>query len=192
MITLNTFELYLMSLMRGKSQINSVLASFGISTEAMEEAASQVAGTVGFLELAGFPLDVFRPILGAPIETTREPGIDVDSPFDGSKRHRFHLPLWSDFDFILRTHPAGWVWGPEFVRRPGVPSPTLGRARDLQPWSVVESEVVARFGPFACEDAWNLGKDATNVVVDSGVRVETVLVFDLALLQRVVVTESTA
>jgi hypothetical protein len=186
--TTRAFELYLISLMQGRPHVESVLRSLGISSDEMLRTADEVALEVGFLELVPRHLDAYCQILGLPLETTVEPGIRAGNSYAGSKRHRFHLPLWPDFDFLLRTHPAGWIWGPEFVRRPGAPIPSPTRVTELQSWTVVESEVVARFGPFALEEAWNLGKDGSYLLTESVERFEVKLVFDLALLQQVQVT----
>jgi len=182
---LRSFELYLMGLMRGRAKIDSTLRSIGISASTMREAARRMSSAVGFLDLVARPLDSYIRILGTPRETIPEPGIGPDGAFDGSQRHRFPVPLWPNFDLILRTHPDGWVWGPEFVRRSGASVPAVKHARNLEPWSIVESEVITRFGPFASADSWNLGKDATYVVEEADGRLEIALVFDLALLQSV-------
>lgn len=185
MIDQHAFELYLMTLMRGSARIDSALLSLGISCDSMRAVARHVASCAGFLDLVPHELGTYVDILGAPAETIVEPGTMAGGAFGGSRRHRFHLQLWSDFDFILRTNLGGWVWGPEFVRRPGVSVPVMEDVCDLCPWTVLDTEVVARFGPFASEEAWNLGKDATYVVDRVGAPVEIALVFDLGLLQRV-------
>jgi hypothetical protein len=182
---LTAFELYLMSLMRGQAKIAPALGSLGISADSMREAADRMEHVAGFLDFTAREIDAYTGILGAPIEITAEPGIGPDESFSRSQRYRFHLPLWPSFDLILRAHPAGWIWGPEFVRRSGVPVPEVDSVRELEPWTIAESEVISRFGPFASEEAWNLGKDATYVVEEAGERVEINLAFDLALLQGV-------
>ncbi|MEO6983344.1 MAG: hypothetical protein ABI072_09555, partial [Edaphobacter sp.] len=80
-----------------------------------------------------------------------------------------------------------WVWGPELIRRSGVNAPRIAEVSGLTPWSMVESEVIAQFGPFDEEVAWNLGKDATYLAgpVDARLRIE--LTFDLSLLQTVAI-----
>jgi hypothetical protein len=185
MTDLRAFELYLMAHMRGQSKVDSTLVSLGISAGSLREAAGHMKFAVGFFELTARELDAYVRILGEPIETVPEQGLAPGEAFWGSQRHRFRVPLWPDFDLILRTHLAGWVWGPEFVRRPSATVPAVGRVRDLQPWTILESEVSAHFGPFASEVAWNLGKDVTYIVEEAGEHVEIALIFDFALLQSV-------
>jgi hypothetical protein len=185
MIDARAFELYLMSLMRGNAAIESTLDSLGLDAGSLRAATVNVETTAGFLNLAPRGIEVYTRILGTPVETIPEREISLGDAFAGSQRHRFHLLLWPGFDLILRTHPAGWVWGPQFVRRQGASLPAVANLRDLQPWTIVEPEVVARFGPFKEESAWNLGKDATYVAEEADGEVEVTLVFDLSLLQNV-------
>jgi hypothetical protein len=185
MSDLRAFELYLMAHMSGRPAIEGALASFQLSLADIEEAEKRVASTMDFFDMKQHPLDIYVAVLGAPLESTRDEAMDGSEAFAGSQRHRFHLPAWPELDFVLRTHPEGWVFGPEFVRRIGARPPSPTTARELQPWSIVESEVVAQYGPFASEDAWNSGKDASYIVEDGGARYEVALTFDFALLQKV-------
>jgi hypothetical protein len=179
------FELYLMSHMRGRAAIDAALASLGLSIENIAEAENRVVPTMGFFDMKAHSLDAYIRVLGAPTETALDEGCADSQAFAGSQRYRFHLPSWPELDFVLRTHPEGWVFGPEFVRKIGAAIPSPTSPRELRPWTIVESEVVAKLGPFASEDAWNRGKDATYVVEEAGARREIALVFDFALLQRV-------
>jgi hypothetical protein len=185
MTDLVAFELYLMTHMRGQASIDAALAALGLSNDSMDEAKERVAPSVGFFEMKARSLEAYAHILGAPSESVVDEAFADSKTFTGSRRHRFHLLAWPELDFVLRTHPAGWVFGPEFVRRIGGVVPSPSSVRDLRPWTIVESEVVERFGGFASEDAWNSGKDATYVFDDEGIRREITLVFDFALLQRV-------
>ncbi|TKC99775.1 hypothetical protein [Polyangium fumosum] len=183
MSPMREFELYLMSLMTGKEKVESVLASLGSSVEAMEEAAARAAKTVGFFELIPRELPAYVRFIGPPLDTTIEPGIDDNSPFAGSVRHRFHLPTWPDFDFILRTDGDGSAWGPEFIRAAHAVPKAPARARELLPWTFIEREVRDRFGPYAREEAWEFNQIVT--YVEEGGATEIKLTFDLALLQQV-------
>jgi hypothetical protein len=179
-----SFELYLMAQMRGEARIEAALSFLRITPEEARAAAHHLGHEVGF-DRIGHGIDLYRRILGAPIETVSEPGLKAHQSFAGSLRHRFSLPLWPTLDFIIRSHRDGWAWGPEFIRKPGEPIPGAGRPEDLEPWSIVESDVLERCGPFAAEDAWNFGKDATYFVERAGARFRIALLFDFALLQRI-------
>jgi hypothetical protein len=178
------FELYLMSQMRGEAAIAAALTSLGSTPEALRGAAERMAQEVGF-DRVGHGIDLYRRTLGEPLETSVEPGLDSTEGYAGSLRHRFHLPLWPAFDFIVRSHRDGWAWGPGFVRRSGGDAPHADGPDALAPWSILEPEVREQFGPFTTEDAWNFGKDGSYVVDRSGRSFEVSLVFDFDLLQRV-------
>jgi hypothetical protein len=185
--SLRDFERFLVSQMRGHVAVAASRSPLAADTDEKRAALREVERTASFLDLVARELDAYTCFLGPPLATTSEPGIAPNSAFGGSRRHRFHLPSWPEFDFVLRTHPGGWVWGPEFVRRPGVEAPPVARLADLRPWAMVESEVAAHFGLPADEAAWNLGKDATYRTEDrSAGATKVVLAFDFALLQSVV------
>jgi hypothetical protein len=169
------FELYLASLMRAQPPPGPNLE------------VERVRGAVGFLEGRAHPLQAYLQILGQPSETSPEPSAAGSDAFRGSLCHRFALRRWPAFDLLLRSHPTGWVWGPEFLRRRGEPAPTPVELAQLTPWSVLESEVLARFGPFHEETAWNLQKTATYLVHSPHGPQRIELAFDLSLLQTVTV-----
>jgi hypothetical protein len=179
------FELYLMSLMRGQSAIESALASLDLGRDAFNENALRTSASLGFLDMIVKRVGDYVRVLGVPVETTSEPGIDKASSFAGSRRYRFRLELWPTLDLILREHCEGWVWGPELVRAREQHPPATGEMIDLRPWTIVASEVVDRFGAPKCNDAWNLGREMTYIVAEEGALVEIMLVFDLELLQSV-------
>ncbi len=178
------FSLYLLSRMRGAAMVAAALESRALTADAMREAARHVGRDLG-LDDIGHRLGAYVGLLGPPMDAVPEPGIGPDEAFGGSMRHTFHLPLWPGMDFIVRTHREGYAWGPELVRRAGVVPPLPDRPEDLQPWTVLDSEVRGRFGRFAVEEAWNHGKDAEYHVGRAGGRMTVVLVFDFALLQSV-------
>jgi hypothetical protein len=185
MTGLRAFELYLMAHMRGRAAIEAALASLELSPADVDEAEKRVAKAMDFFDMKQHPLDVYVDVLGAPLESTPDEVSSRSEAFAGSLRHRFHLPVWPELDFVLRTHREGWTFGPELVRRVGARPPVAKTARELQAWSIVESEVVAQYGAFATEDAWNSGKDASYLVEEGGARYEIVLTFDFALLQKI-------
>jgi hypothetical protein len=173
------FELYLMSRMRGTAAVEAALGRLGVDAEAMYEAAALVVSDG--LERPGHSIEPYLDLIGAPIEVSADPGIDPAGAFAGSRRYRFRLPLWEPHDFIVRAHPAGWAWGPEFVARRGAAIDLLGHPADLRPWSAVESEVVAAFGTPASEEAWEASKDVVYWPHADAI----VLSFDFSLLQQV-------
>jgi hypothetical protein len=149
MTDLLAFELYLMAHMRGRAAIEAALLSLELAPAHIDRAEKRVAEAMDFFDMKQHPLDVYVDVLGTPLESTPDEACASSEAFAGSQRHRFHLPAWPELDFVLRTHPEGWVFGPELVRRVGARPPAPKAARELQPWSIVESEVVAQFGAFA-------------------------------------------
>jgi hypothetical protein len=169
MTGLRAFELYLMAHMRGRAAIEAALASLELSPADVDEAEKRVAKAMDFFDMKQHPLDVYVDVLGAPLESTPDEVSSRREAFAGSLRHRFHLPVWPELDFVLRTHREGWVFGPELVRRGGARPPAAKTARELHAWSIVESEVVAQHGAFVARQSRRVATDgAADVLEDLG------------------------
>lgn len=179
------FQCHLVARMRCPKQIASALAFLDMPDETTLQASARRMESEAGLDRLGHGIEAYQFLLGNPLATGPEPGIEPGSTFADSRRHRFHLPLWSGFDFVVRIHRHGWAWGGEFIRKPGEPSPFPQLVEELVPWTILESEVRERFGPFASEDAWNAGKDGTYIVERAGLRTEVCLRFDYSLLQSI-------
>jgi hypothetical protein len=152
------FELYLLSQMRANDKVRAALAALGVDAAVMHDTAEHVGLDVG-LTRVGHGIDLYPRILGQPLEITTEPEIDSNSGFADSQRLRFHLPVWNSFDFIVRAHREGWAWGPEFVRRHGEQPPSMTGIREMEPWTLLESEVWDRLGPFKAEYPFNFSNE---------------------------------
>src|ERR1700722_6359682 len=105
-----------MSLMRGEQAIAAALASIEVTPDAYRTTAKWMAESIGF-DRVGHGIELYRRTLGEPLETTAEQGLEPGSGFARSLRHRFRLTLWRAMDFIVQSHPDGWAWRREFVRR---------------------------------------------------------------------------
>ena len=179
-------ELWLLSQMRAERRKDAALAALGLDRPAMQQAVQYVGETLG-LHRPGHGVDTYRHMLGAPRESVPEPSVDPTSGFAGSLRHRFHLPLWPDLDFVVRSHREGWAWGPELVRCAGAPVPDPRHIEEIEPWSMLETEVRARFGPFSAEYPFNYSNEAYYAPrpppsePGAGLR----LLFDFGLVQQV-------
>ena len=155
------------------------------ATERVAEVLSQLGAGEGELERAreAWPrhsIDDYRRALGDALSVGPEPGLDKESMFVGSLRHRFPAPWWPGFDLLVRTHPDGFTWGPEFLRAAGSGVPAVEQVADLTPWSITDFEVRQLFGPHDSEIGWEHGRDS--------VRDDLVLEFDFGLLQAVCAT----
>lgn len=105
-------------------------------------------------------LEDFRRSLGEEIEVGPDSEIAPASPYRGSQRYRFATTVWPGFDLRVGRHPNGSMWGAELVRSRGSVAPTAATPAELEPWTILDSEVQARFGPHAEEEAWEHGVDA--------------------------------
>lgn len=179
-------ELWLLSQMRAESRKDAALAALGLDPPAMQQAVQYVGETLG-LHRPGHSIDPYRRMLGAPLESDAEPNVGPTTGFAGSLRHRFHLPLWPDLDFVVRSHREGWAWGPELVRRAGAPVPDPRRIEEIEPWSMLETEVRARFGPFSDEYPFNYSNEAyySPAPPPSEPHPALLLLFDFGLVQQV-------
>jgi hypothetical protein len=179
-----SYQLYLLFQMNRSPKVEAALARLGADQVAMVEAVERVGNQMGLNE-PGHGIELYRQLLGPPLDTALEPDVDAAGSFVGSLRHRYHLPLWPEFDFIIRSHPEGWAWGPRFIRAAGSTAPTPARIVDLEPWSMLESEVLARFGPFYEEYAFNHSSEAI-YLLDPSTGLRASLAFDFQLFQSVV------
>jgi hypothetical protein len=99
----------------------------------------------------------------------------------GTRRHRFALNLWPDFELGVLTAPDGAAFYPHFVRRPAVDASLPGKVSAILPWSATLEEVLGRFGPPLDAGAWDLRRWMT---YRSGAE-RWAMTFDLGLIQSV-------
>jgi hypothetical protein len=176
-----SYQLYLLFQMNRSPKVEAALAQLGADKTAMIEAVDRVGTQLGLNEM-GHSIECYRQLLGPPLDTVLE--TDLRESWAGSLRHRYHLPLWPEFDFIVRSHPEGWAFGPRFVRAAGSVAPSPARIFDIEPWSMLESEVRARFGPFDEEYPFNHSNEAI-YLIDRSAGVRASLAFDFQLFQSV-------
>jgi hypothetical protein len=179
-----SYQLYLLFQMHCPPKVDAALARLGADQAALLEAVDRVGTRMGLNE-PGHGIECYRQLLGPPLDTAPETEVAAEGSFAGSLRHRYHLPLWPEFDFIVRSHPEGWAWGPRFIRAAGSMVPSPGRLVDIEPWSMLESEVRARFGPFDEEFPFNHSNEAI-YLVDASTGARASVTFDFQLLQSVV------
>jgi hypothetical protein len=99
----------------------------------------------------------------------------------GTRRHRFALSLWPNFELGVLTGPDGVAFYPHFVRRSGVHVSLPSEVGAIPPWSTTLEEVLGRFGPPLDASAWDLRRWMTY-----SFGAETwVMTFDLGLVQSV-------
>ena len=177
------FQLHLLSRMRG-ARVDAALVALAATRDAVAAAAAEAQRLA--LEETVHPTSLYSSILGPPVEEVPEERPPGDS-FHGSRALHFHLPLWPDLAFVVREHPSGYAWGPGFQRRRGGHPPRLATALDLEPWSVVASEVTARFGTPTTSDAWSGWEDLIYEIppAPGAAPAKMLLRFDLELLQDV-------
>ena len=72
-----------------------------------------------------------------------------------TRRHRFALTLWPDFELGVLTDPDGAAFYPHFVRQPGVKPPPPAHVGAILPWSATLEEVLDRFGEPLETSAWD-------------------------------------
>ena len=107
---------------------------------------------------------------------------DVALPLQpGTRRYRFALSLWPDFELGVLTAPGGAVSYPHFVRRPGVISSLPHDMGALLPWSATFEEVLGRFGLPLDASAWDLRRWVTYAF---GAK-RWAMTFDLGLVQSI-------
>ena len=167
----NDLVLGLLARMRATERVAEVLARLGAGEGELEQARHA---------RLRHSIDDYVRALGDALSVEPEPGLDPNDMFGGSLRHRFPAPYWPGFDLLVRTHPDGFTWGPEFVRAAGSGPPAVGRIAELTPWSITDFEVQQLFGPHDSEIGWEHGRDA--------IRNDLTLEFDFGLLQAVYAT----
>ena len=160
-------ELGLLAGMRARASVAAALATLGCDRGDLARASPERPRR----------LDDYRRALGAELSAGWELGLPVDSPYAGSRHYRFCTTLWPGFDLLVRDHPTGFTWGPELVRATGTPIQEARSVEELVPWTILDSEVQARFGPHLEETRWEHGVDALR---PDGL----VLAFDYGLLQE--------
>ena len=169
-------QLCLLARMRAAGQVAAALARLGADPAELDRARQDCwKGETPII------VDDYRRAFGRELGIEPEPGIEDGSLYVGSLRYRFATSLWPGFDLLVREHPNGYTWGPEFVRARGAPAPAPARVTDLAPWSTTDREVQEHFGAHASEVAWDYGKDALRTDGDGAVTLE----FDFGLLQAV-------
>ncbi len=83
-----------------------------------------------------------RLVLGAPERRVPRSAGDVTC-----QASWWTLPLWPDLRFEAVAAPDGTLLQEWLVRPDGAPSPALGSAADLAPWSCVVGDVARCFAP---------------------------------------------
>src|SRR5437763_1462992 len=99
------FQLYLLSFMRvspialasGLQQLNST------HTE-LETVKNDMQGR-GYQMIGGPDADFYYDLLGEPISNEPIDNSNLSSGFYDSREFRFKLPLWADFDFVVKVLP---------------------------------------------------------------------------------------
>ena len=114
--------------------------------------------------------------------------VGCDSIFDlalplqsGTRRHRFALGLWPDFELGVLTAPDAAVFYPHFVRRPRVNPSFPANVGAILPWSLTLEEVLGRLGPPLDASAWDFRRWVTYSL---GAK-RWAMTFDLGLVQSV-------
>jgi hypothetical protein len=98
-----------------------------------------------------------------------------------TRRHRFALSLWPDFQLGVLTAPDGTAFYPHFVRRPMVNISLPTKVSAIRPWSATLEEVLSRFGPPLDNSAW----DFRRWMIYSFGGERWTMTFDLGLVQSV-------
>lgn len=181
------FQLYLLAAMRPGPAVDTALRALGASAVDMRAAAEAVQATgVEQLEAGMRP---FRELLGAPRRVVPAEGLPPGSGMSGSQAYVFRLPLWPAFDFLVHEHPSGFVWGLRFARGEAPPPGPLTSIPNLQPWSLVREEFLARCPAAQREDAWGTFCDYSVWLSETpaGAMHEVVVGFDFDLLHLVTV-----
>jgi hypothetical protein len=118
----------------------------------------------------------------------RLPPMGIDTIFavamplaPGTRRHRFALSLWPDFELGVLSDPDGVPFYPHFVRRPGAAASLPADLRAILPWSATLEEILARFGPPLNENAWDLRRWVSYEVGGE----KWTITLDLGLVQNV-------
>jgi len=184
-----TFQLHLLSRMRATSKVDDALQRLSASRQDAAR-ADEEAERLGFYEPI-HAAQLYREVLGVPFRCEPERSIGPDSPFAGSTILRFRLPLWPEFDFLVREHPTGYAWGRGFDRTENTKAPPLRSVADLSPWAFVEAEVTTCLGQPNREDAWSGWEDLSYMIAESegASRRRYLLGFDLNLLQTISLME---
>lgn len=173
---LRPFELLLASFMTETEAVRLLLWHTGLSPEGLAALRTEE-------EAAGFwappSLSYFEerlPLIG--LDTT----FSVAMPLEpDTRRHRFTLSLWPDFELGVLTGLDGLPFYPHLVRRRGAKALLPADPRSIAPWSATLEEILSRFGPPLNENAWDLRRWVTY-----GVGVEKwTITFDLGLAQNV-------
>ncbi|MGW1224638.1 hypothetical protein [Streptomyces sp. NPDC002530] len=84
----------------------------------------------------------YRSVLGEPEVSERRVIGDLECD-----ALLWPVPLWPELRFEVMAAPGGAVWNAWLVRAPGAPSPALGPAASLPPWSCTVDEVARAFAP---------------------------------------------
>jgi hypothetical protein len=117
-------------------------------------------------------------LLSADVDVAFEAAVPVET---GTRRHRFALTLWPDFNLGVLVGHDGRPFYPHFVRRSQCELFLPIHLRELQPWSATLEEIVTRFGPWAADDSW----DQRRWVSYREGGTKYTLSFDFSLLQTV-------
>jgi hypothetical protein len=161
------FQLYLLDQMRAEREIDRALVTLGATRDEMH-AAHRELKALGFGG-AAHPTSLYLDLLGAPREV-------APSERDVALL-RYRLPLWPELDFTVEQvggdRAANWY----FRRVSGANVP-----RALEPWQILQDEVMHRLPPATPGDQWN---HMVDWLISLGGGSQLLLCFDFALLQRV-------
>ena len=145
---------------------------------------ARLAGAIG--RARGDEIRIYLEFLGTPLDVTVDRQAADNPAFKGSLRYLFDVPPWSHFRLAVNVHPEGWVWRCQFTRRGDQEwQPPRVELEQLQPWSILDTEVESIYGPFARDDTWNFGRDGVYLAKRGPHEAEITLEFDFGLLQRV-------
>ena len=127
------------------------------------------------------PFERVASTLGHGTVTTARMIEDAPPSLRISVEHRYSLPRWPAFDFVILESEEGIAWGQTFARRARTPVPPIHGITDLARWSHVESEVRAELGAPESHEAWSPWESAVYRVDGRSV----VLCYVYGLLQNV-------
>lgn len=147
-------ELFLLSEMRNRTEVDAALAQRGATGDDVERAREVVlAAHSGSPPI--HPISYFLTDLVPDAEEAVEP-----SSY-GDRRRFLRLPSWPAVRFTYLVRPDGISTSPEFVALDPADPPSMSSAQDLRPWAVTRSDIERWLGPPAAIDGWEFQADLT-------------------------------
>jgi len=138
--------------------------------------------------IGGPDIDFYYEMLGRPTSDELIDNNKLTSGFYSSREFRYKLPLWPDFDYVVKVLPDGGTFDASFRRSLTAKAPSLDSFIDLQPWKFVKEEVDARFGSAQLGDAWDNWEELYYMIpkTQGEPPQKCFLLFDFNLLQSAV------